>query len=158
MADTITVAAYHKGLPTKEEMDGRERVIVSDDGTDKTVAAEVLKTYIGEISGGNAEELAVWESAADDNSVTISTRKKTDESGTMRRSVTIPVATETQAGVMSAEQVKALAAAGNCASAEALETEITERKDADATLAADITTAKTDIAVTRRTLRLRKRT
>ena len=179
MADTITVAAYHNGLQAKDEMNGRERVIVSDDGTDKTVTAEVFKTYIGEISGGNAEELAVWESTADADAVTISTRKGTDESGTMRRSVTIPVATETRAGVMSSAQVKTLANAGS-ASVEALNKEIEdrtaadldlrnsindcitsatfateekERKEADTALAVDISAAKADIATNKENFR-----
>ncbi len=141
MANTITVAAYHKSLQAKEKMSGTERVIVNDNGDDKTVTAEVFKAYIGDVpSGGNAEDLAVFESLPATDSVTISTRRETDESGTARRAVKIPAATEMHAGVMTAEQVKALANATG-GDSEALEKETAARKEADEALAADIAAA-----------------
>ncbi len=143
MANTITVAAYHKSLQAKEKMSGTERVIVNDNGDDKTVTAEVFKAYIGDVpSGGNAEDLAVFESLPATDSVTISTRRETDEGGTARRAVKIPAATEMHAGVMTAEQVKALANATG-GDSEALEKETVARKEADEALAADIAAAST---------------
>lgn len=127
MAETITAAAYHDGLPQKTEVDGRERVIVNDSGTDKTITAEVLRDYaakeVGErvdtlqtLADANSDglnKLAVWEAEATETGVTVQTRSAMSQ--TAAHSVEIPAATTTGAGVMTAKQAASLESAASTA-------------------------------------------
>ena len=127
MAETITAAAYHDGLPQKTEVDGRERVIVNDSGTDKTITAEVLRDYAAKEVGERVDtlqtqadansdglnKLAVWEAAATETGVTVQTRSAISQ--TAAHSVEIPAATTTGAGVMTAAQAASLESAASTA-------------------------------------------
>ena len=165
MAETITAAAYHDGLPQKTEVDGRERVIVNDSGTDKTITAEVLRDYaakeVGErvdtlqtLADANSDglnKLAVWEAEATETGVTVQTRSAMSQSAA--HSVEIPAATTTGAGVMTAAQAASLESAASTAdkawqqsntNKTAIAAEETARKQGDADLLSQIdSTSKT---------------
>lgn len=127
MAETITAAAYHDGLPQKTSVDGRERVIVNDSGTDKTIAAEVLRDYATKEVGERVDtlttqvdansdalnKLTVWEAEATETGVTVQTRSAMSQ--TAAHSVEIPAATTTGAGVMTARQAASLESAASTA-------------------------------------------
>ena len=165
MAETITAAAYHDGLPQKTEVDGRERVIVNDSGTDKTITAEVLRDYAAKEVGERVDtlqtqadansdglnKLAVWEAEATETGVTVQTRSAMSQ--TAAHSVEIPAATTTGAGVMTAAQAASLESAASTAdkawqqsntNKTDIAAEETARKQGDADLLSQIdSTSKT---------------
>jgi hypothetical protein len=165
MAETITAAAYHDGLPQKTSVDGRERVIVNDSGTDKTIAAEVLRDYAAKEVGERVDtlqtqadansdglnKLTVWEAEATETGVTVQTRSAMSQ--TAAHSVEIPAATTTGAGVMTAKQAASLESAASTAdkawqqsntNKTDIATETAARKQGDADLLSQIdSTSKT---------------
>ncbi len=101
--------------------------------TDVTMAQETADMAQCTADGNAAllQKLDVWESKASAEGVTISTRSPQSE--TAAHSVTIGVATSSAAGVMSAEQVKAVSA---------LRTDVTTAEGSIKTLQTDVTMAQ----------------